>query len=60
MKGENMRVWVVVDIGCLECREETAVVGVFAEEEKARAAAAGMQYNDTRRSVEVFESEVTA
>lgn len=31
--------WLVFDIGCIECGEESRVVGVFAAEEKAKQAA---------------------
>jgi hypothetical protein len=34
-----MRVWVVIDIGCVECREDSTAVGIFATENDAKQAA---------------------
>ena len=53
-----MKVWVVVDIGCIECDEETKIVGVFADKEKAQSLATGGYFEGGQHSIECFESEV--
>lgn len=34
-----MNGWLAFDIGCIECGEESGVIGIFATEAEARAAA---------------------
>ena len=36
MKGEEEMLYVAVDIGCLHCREESHVLGVFTDKQQAK------------------------
>jgi hypothetical protein len=54
-----MKVFVVVDIGCIECGEPTDVLGIFKTEGEADAAVQDPSYfNGGQHHVQVFEVEV--
>lgn len=55
-----MTMWLVMNIGCIECGVSSAIVGVFSDKEKANAIAdeCGEKYNwreGGQNSFEVFE-----
>jgi hypothetical protein len=56
-----MSLYVVVDIGCIECGEETKVLGVFADKSEAEHVAedhgAPDYFNGGQHAVEVFETD---
>ncbi len=49
-----MALYVVVDVGCIECGEQTQVVGVFTEKLQAEAMATGAYFVGGQRSLECF------
>lgn len=51
-----MKVYVVVDVGCIECGEPTSVKGVFL---KPPDITLGEYFAGGQHSVELFEVEVT-
>lgn len=53
-----MQVWVVVDVGCMECGEDTEVLGVYPTKEQAEAAwKTGHYFTNGEHNVEIHESE---
>ncbi len=55
-----MKVYVVVDIGCIHCSEDTRILLITQDEGRARELATGSYYGRGEHSVEVLESEVEA
>lgn len=49
--------WLVIDIGCLECRNESYVVGIFSNKEKAEQVALKINGNDIESLYEPEFSE---
>jgi len=51
-----MKLYVVVDIGCIECGEDTAVLGIYKSREDAEQKhKLGSYFSGGQHSVEVFE-----
>ena len=60
MDNMNYKRWLAFDIGCIECGEESAVIGLFCSKEEAESAckiAADKQKVDWhgQHSMEVFD-----
>lgn len=52
----DMKLYVVVDIGCIECGEDTAVLGIYKSREDAEQKhKLGSYFSGGQHSVEVFE-----
>lgn len=51
--------YVVIDIGCIECREETEVLGIYETESEAKSKhEIGDYFEGGQHSIEVLEAEV--
>ncbi len=54
---KGSKVWVVVDIGCLECGEVSNLVGIFpCKDEASLAASSGDYFSTGQHKLEIFET----
>ena len=64
-KKDALKRWLVFDVGCIECGEDSRVIGVFATEEEAAAAAKSAKAEQEKNwrgqhSFEVFDLALAA
>jgi hypothetical protein len=54
-----MKLYIVVDTGCIECGEDTKILGVYRTREEAEQKhQLGDYYNRGEHCIEIFEAEI--